>query len=276
MPIRDTPWPPGTPCWVDVSAGDVGAARLFYEGLFQWQIEDLGPEAMGYVLARKNGRRAAGMGPKQDPNMPSMWTTYIAVEDLDAAAEKVTANGGQLLMPPMDVMDTGRMALAVDPGGALFGIWQAGTTFGVEIANEPGAMIWNENMSRSWEANKAFYAAVFGYEYNDMSADGFNYATFKVNGADVGGIGELPSDVPDEVPASWSNYFAVENTDEAVDEVVKLGGTVISPAWDTPFGRMATVTDDQGAAFSVMSAPAEGYEAAGDGGGQASQSAAQE
>ena len=264
MATRDTPWPPGTPCWVDLTTDDVGTARLFYEGLFGWQIEEAPPESMGYSMASKDGYLAAGIGPKQDPNMPTAWTTYLAVSDAAETVAKVKASGGQVLMEPDQVMDVGILAVAMDPGGAVFGMWQAITHNGAGIVNEPGSFIWNENMSRSWEANKAFYAAVFGWEYGDMSADGFNYATFKVDGADVGGVGELPADVAAEVPASWSTYFAVDNTDEAVDEVVKLGGSVITPAWDTPFGRMATVTDDQGAVFSVMSAPAEGYEAAGD------------
>ena len=50
-------------------------------------------------------------------------------------------------------------------------------------------MRWNEQVSRDFEGSKAFYAAVFGYEYADMSGDGFSYATFKVDGRDVGGIG---------------------------------------------------------------------------------------
>ena len=64
MATRDTPWPPGTPCWVDLTVADVGTARLFYEGLFGWQLIDPGPEAMGYLMALRNGRQVAGIGPK--------------------------------------------------------------------------------------------------------------------------------------------------------------------------------------------------------------------
>jgi predicted enzyme related to lactoylglutathione lyase len=266
MVTRDTPWPNGTPCWVDLGVDDPDAGRLFYEGLFGWQIEAGPPEAGGYMMCLKNGRPAAGLGPKMSPDQPSFWTTYLAADDLDDVVGKVRANGGQVLMEPMDVMGVGRMAIAVDPGGAVFGVWQALTHHGAAVVNEPGAVIWNENMSRAWQADKDFYAAVFGWEYGEMSADGFKYATFKVSGADVGGIGELAPDSPADMPASWTTYFAVESTDESVDELVKLGGNVIRPAWDTPFGRMAVVSDNQGAVFALMSAPAEGYEAAGDAG----------
>ena len=69
-------------------------------------------------------------------------------------------------------MDVGRMAVAADPGGAVFGIWQARAHTGFGLANEPGSVCWNENMSRELDRNKAFYQAVFGYEYSDIRAPG--------------------------------------------------------------------------------------------------------
>jgi len=264
MATRDKPWKAGTPCWADLAVDDVDSARLFYEGLFGWQFTDPGPEAGGYLMATKDGRHVAGLGPKQDPSQPSVWTTYLASDDADATASKIVANGGQVMVPPMDVMAAGRMLIGVDVGGAAFGVWQAGEHTGAQVVNEPGAVVWNENMSRSWEANQAFYAGVFGYEYGDMSSDGFRCATIKVGGADVGGIGEISDDMPAELPAHWTTYFAVADTDEAVDELVKLGGNLIQPPWDTPFGRMAIVSDGQAATFSIVSAPAAGYGAAAD------------
>ena len=69
---------------------------------------------------------------------------------------------------------------------------------------------------------------------------------------DLGGIGGLPADVPAGVPAHWSTYFAVADTDAALGTVAGLGGSVVQPAWDSPYGRMATVSDDQGAQFSLI------------------------
>jgi len=264
MVTRDEPWPHGTPCWIDLGVDDVGAARLFYEGLFGWQITEGPPEAGGYLMCLKEGRPAAGLGPKMSVEQPSMWSTYLAVSDADETLAKVIENGGQVLLAAMDVMEFGRMGIAADPAGAVFGVWQARSMPGVGIANAPGAFIWSENMSRDWQANKAFYAAVIGFEYNDMSGDGFDYATLRVNGADVGGIGSISADSPDDTPASWVTYFAVDDADESVDRVVKLGGAVIRAPWDTPFGRMAIVSDVAGATFSLMSTPAEGYDAATD------------
>jgi hypothetical protein len=114
-------------------------------------------------------------------------------------------------------------------------------------------------MSRDLAASQAFYRAVFGYDYDDMSAEGFKYATLKLGDEIVGGIGELPADVPAEVPAHWSTYFAVADTDAAIAAVTGLGGRLVRPAWDSPYGRMATVSDNEGAAFSLIAMPpAEG------------------
>jgi predicted enzyme related to lactoylglutathione lyase len=257
MVTRDTPWPHGTPCWVDVSVDDVSTARLFYEGLFGWQIEGGPPEAGGYLMCLKDGRPAAGLGPKMAEGQPSQWTTYIAADDVDAVFAAIGEHGGQVIAPPMDVMDFGRMGIALDPSGASFGVWQAGKHNGAGIANEPGSLIWEENMSHAWAQNKDFYRSVFGWTYNDMSGPGFTYATFQVGGRDIGGLGELGDETEGPTQPGWTSYFAVDNTDDSVDHVVKLGGTVLRPPFDTPYGRMAVVADPDGASFAVISAPSE-------------------
>jgi predicted enzyme related to lactoylglutathione lyase len=161
-------------------------------------------------------------------------------------------------MEPMDVMDAGRMLVASDTTGATFGVWQAGNHSGIQIANVPGAFTWSEHMSRDFEGAKAFYAAVFGYEYGDMSSDGFSYATLLINGQQVvGGIGGYPGGSENAHPAFWDVYFGTADTDKAVDLVTSHGGQVVRPATDSPYGRMAVVADNQGAVFSLISTPAD-------------------
>ena len=251
MVTRDTPWPPGTPNWVDVSVDDVSKAISFYSGLFGWDIELGAPEFGGYSMATSNGRIVAGVGPKMaGPDSPTAWMTYFATADADATAARITAAGGNVVAPPMDVMDAGRFAVAIDTAGAAFGLWQAGQTKGVGLANEPGALThWNEHMSSDFEASKKFYNSVFGYDYQDMSSDGFVYALLMLDGREVGGIGE-GSGAP-----SWTAYFAVEDTDNTVALAEGLGGRVLDPAQDSPYGRNARLADDQGAVFKVITAP---------------------
>jgi predicted enzyme related to lactoylglutathione lyase len=257
MVTRDVAWAAGTPCWVDLGVDDVGKAGAFYGGLFGWDLLEGPPEAGGYTMCMKKGRPVAGIGPKQGPpGTPSTWTTYLASEDADETARKITAAGGHVLVAPMDVMDSGRMVVASDPAGAVFGVWQANAHTGMGLANEPGCVVWNENLSRDFEGNKSFYRAVFGYDYGDMSGEGFKYATMKLDGTEVSGIGELDSSLPPEVPAHWAVYFGVEDADAAAERVSAAGGSVTRPPWDSPYGRMAAVADDQGASFLVGSAPA--------------------
>jgi uncharacterized protein len=257
MVTRDTAWPTGTPCWIDLGVPDIPTASAFYNGLFGWDIQDTGPESGGYCMCEVDGMPVAGIGPKMDPNTPTYWTTYLATDNADETAAKIKAAGGQVVVEPFDVMDVGRMAIAMDPAGAPFGLWQAKLHTGIRMANEPGSLIWNENMSRDYEGNKAFYGAVFGYTFGDIGAEGMNYATLDLDGGTVGGIGEIGSDQPAEMPANWGAYFAVADTDAAVAKAIELGGSVVAPAWDSPYGRMAVVSDNQGAVFALMSsAPA--------------------
>ena len=252
MVTRDTPWPEGTPCWIDLSVNDIPKAMAFYQGLFGWDIQQGGPEVGGYAMALLDGKAAAGIGPKMMPDAPSAWTTYLATTDADATAAKIKGAGGQILMDPMDVMDVGRMAVATDVTGAAFGIWQARSHSGAQIANAPGAQAWNEQFSRDFEGAKAFYAAVFGYSFGDMSTAEFSYATLLLGGREVGGIGAYPADTPASQPAVWGTYFGTADTDASVAAVIQRGGSVVRPASDSPYGRLATVADDQGSIFSLI------------------------
>jgi predicted enzyme related to lactoylglutathione lyase len=242
---------------VDVSVDDVPKAIAFYQALFGWDIPLGGPEVAGYSIAHQDGQIVAAVSPKMGaPDAPSAWMTYLATDDVDATAAKIKGAGGQILAEPMDVMEEGRMAVAMDPAGAVFGLWQGGNTTGLGRANEPGTLVWSEQMSRDWDGSKAFYQAVFGYDYQDMSADGFKYALLMVDGHEVGGIGEYPEGTPAQVPAAWATYFAVTDTDAAMAKVTELGGRVVQPPNDTPFGRIGVVADNHGAVFSLITPPA--------------------
>ena len=131
-------------------------------------------------------------------------------------------------------------------------VWQARAFPGAQIVNEPGAMCWNEQVSHDFEGGKTFYAAVFGYQYDDMSRTSFRYTTFKVDGRDVGGIGDLHAGVPASTPAGWRLYFGAADTDASVARVQANGGSVIREPVAHRYGRISTVADDQGAVFSLL------------------------
>jgi predicted enzyme related to lactoylglutathione lyase len=252
MTIRDTPWPAGTPSWVDLMTTDQAAARAFYAALFGWEIQVSGEDTGYYGMASLGGRNVAGIGGMMGMEHPPVWNTYLATNAADDTCKSAEGAGGSVVAPPMDVMDFGRMAFIQAPGGGVFGLWQAGTHIGAGLVNEPGSFTWNEFMTRDYEGAKRFYADLFGYTYTEMGGDAFQYATMELDGNTVGGIGRLPDDVPAQVPPHWRVYFAVEDTDAAVARVTELGGSVTRPPNDSPYGRLADVADPQGAMFSVI------------------------
>lgn len=252
MSIHTDPWPEGTPAWVDLMVPDRHVAQAFYGPLLGWEFDEGRPETGYYSTARRGGRAAAGVGELM-PGSRVGWTTYLAVDDVDATAKRVTAAGGTLLAEPMDVMDLGRMAVLADPTGAIVGLWQSGLHTGADVVNEPGAQIFNELMTRDFAAAKKFYGAVFAYTFGDMSGPGFTYATLDLDGRTVGGIGELGAKTPADEQPAWSTYFAVSDTDAATARAVELGGQVVSPPADSPYGRLAVLRGPSGETFTLMS-----------------------
>lgn len=257
MTTRDTPWLAGTPCWVDNMSTNGDAARAFYSGLFGWTAEVGPPEAGGYSVATIDGKNVAGIMAEAELPHPPVWTTYLATENAAETCAKITAAGGTLLQPAFDVMDIGTMAIAADPTGAIFGIWEAKLHTGFQLANEPGAVVWNEVLTRDVDAAKAFYASVFGYTYGSFGDMG-GYSVIEVDGQGVGGIGELPADEPAEMPAVWRTYFSVANCDESTAKAVELGGTVAMQPTDMPYGRHADVIDPNGAVIALLQNPPSG------------------
>lgn len=247
MPTRDTAWPNGTPCWVDYGASDVDEAKAFYGDVLGWTYTGGEPEYGGYLTCQVTGRDAAGMGPQQDPSIPPRWTTYFASDDADAAVGRITEAGGSVLMPPMDVGPMGRMVIAADPEGQPFGLWQAGQQTGIGIFNEPGALVWNEAAAEDPQAARDFYAAVFGFHFDEIEGMG-GYTTFATDDRPLGGLGGLQPGSP----KGWSCCFSVASTDATVAAVESRGGKVTMAAQDTPYGRFAVVEDPWGAPFSVM------------------------
>ena len=254
MPKR-TEYAQGTPDWVDLQTTDQSAAKQFYASLFGWSYDDNPmPQGGVYSMATVNGETVAAiapMPPGAPEGMPSMWNTYIAVDDVDVAVEKVATAGGQVLMGPVDIGDAGRMAFVADPTGPAVGLWQANRHIGATLVSEPGALIWNELITDNPDSALAFYEAVVGLTHSPMEmAPGQNYTLLKVGGTDVGGCMEPP--MPG-VPNHWHVYFAVDDADATATKAVEGGGQVMVEPFDIPsVGRSAVLTDPQGAVFSVL------------------------
>ncbi|NLT56022.1 MAG: VOC family protein [Actinomycetales bacterium] len=254
MSTRDVPWPQGTPAWAELMASDVTAATEFYAGVLGWEIAESDPDLGDYHLATVDGRPVAGIGPSSaNTSLHAVWTTYLASDDLETTCSAIVRHGGDVVMRPMSMGHDGRMALAIDPTGAAFGLWQAGQHLGSSITGRPGAMVWNE--CRTWdpEVARAFYAEVFGCTYTMYTGRrDIAFIDGEVPGSAVGAIGQVDPAAPRWVPPHWMIYFQVDDAMATTEEAAKRGAEVIHAGRDTPIGRIAIFRDPQGAPFSVV------------------------
>lgn len=249
MPTRDG-YHEGTPCWVDLGTTDLDMAKKFYAKLFGWDYAEAETDSAPYLMANQKGLSAAGIGPSQDPNMPSAWTTYFAVENVDEAAARIEGAGGTLVMGPSDVMKAGRMAIAFDTGGAGFGIWEARDHFGAAIVNEHGGLNWNELLTDDVDRAREFYGAVFGWTFETSQMPAGPYTVFSVGDRAVGGM--MPKPSPD-IPNHWGTYFAVDDAATAIETTKAGGGALSHGPMDIPqVGVLAGLVDPTGAHFTVI------------------------
>ena len=263
MSTRTDPWPAGTPCWVDLSVPDVAAAVAFYADVIGWAFVDSGPDFGGYQIAQVGGRAAAGVGPIMQEGQPAAWTVYLASDDVDATAKLVHEHGGSVYAGPMDIPGNGRMLIAADPTGGVFGVWQQTGMIGLAVVDEPGTFVWDDARLHDVETGKRFYADVFGFTYAPLGPEAGetgDYETFTAPGNPPerpdGGIGGMMG-APAGTPSHWLPYFTVTDVDAAVEAVGDGGGTVLMAPETTPFGRIGVVTDPFGGVFGLHGAPSE-------------------
>ncbi len=248
-----TEYPEGTPCWVDTMAADPAAARDFYGALFGWEFEIGPPETGNYAMCTVRGKPVAGLGGPPPEGVPTVWTTYLATNDVDRTVAAVKDAGGSVMMEPMDVMAAGRMAVVADPTGAVFGLWQAGDHKGSALANEPGSFTWNELITSDLAAAREFYRKVFGFGEEAMETGGGpEYYVFKVGDHEVAGAMPKPEMIPAEVPSFWNTYFSVADTDATLTRAKELGAEMLVEPVDSPFGRWVVLRDPQGASFCAI------------------------
>ena len=246
---------PGNFCWVDLSTTDADASKSFYSRLLGWTaIDNPAGEGMVYSMMQKDGKNVCGlyeMGPGME-GIPTHWSSYISVPDVDAAVEKVTAAGGSLIMGPGDVFEAGRMAFAADPTGAVFGMWQPKEHIGSELIYAPGSLGWNELYTYEPEAAASFYDTTFGWSraITQPGDEGGDYHEFTNGDSPVGGMMQIKPEWG-EVPPNWSVYFCVDDCAASLAVAEGMGAEVIVPVTDVANIRFAFLKDPVGVYFGI-------------------------
>ncbi|MGJ6980280.1 VOC family protein [Aestuariimicrobium soli] len=256
---------PGEPVWMELTTSDSDKATRFYGELFGWSFDDQGEEFGHYQIIKAAGTDIGGAMVKQAEwgEMPDSFALYLNSVDIDATTAAVREAGGTVLVEPMDIADQGRMAFYQDSSGAAVGAWQGGSRPSMA---KGGAFqtSWFELMTKQYDDALGFYPQVFGAAVAPMvdpsgeAGEEWRYSTIGEGQGAVAGICDAAPYLPEQVPSYWRLYVNVPDVDETIAKATSLGGTVLDGPIDSPFGRLATVADDQGASFQVITPPQRG------------------
>ncbi len=105
----------------------------------------------------------------------------------------------------------------------------------------------------SYAAALEFYGTIFGWRTEVVSdTPEFRYTTFADGDLRIGGVIDGSGFMPDGVPSHWEVYLGCTDTDASTARAVELGGAIVEPPQDSPYGRVATLADPTGARFKLI------------------------
>jgi len=253
MPIVDAKQP-GQFCWVELATTDQPAAKKFYQSLFGWTADDvpMGPDSL-YTMFKLNGQDAGAcyaLRPDQlERGVPVHWSLYVSTRNTDESTKRAADLGGNVILPPFDVMGAGRMAVLHDPTGAVFSLWQAAESTAHLVKNEEGAFCWADLLTRDREKAGAFYTGLFGWT---IEKEGDGYYHIKNGDHPIGGMPPSQS-LPAGTHTHWSIYFHTEDCVAKTERAKSLGARIFMPSTTIEkVGTMSVVEDPQGATFCIF------------------------
>lgn len=237
-PITPAPMPvaePGRFVWFELITDDPEAAQAFYSGLFGWEFAEP-EEDVPYTLISSGGVPVAGMAalpPKEDPNedddevppRPAAWLPTMAVPDMDAQLRPIFNEGGMLQLGPLQVEGRGRLAIAVDPGGAMVALLQPVEGAPPESDQVPGRFLWAELWAEKPAQAIAFYEDWVGYRAVPAGrSEGPSYHLFAKGRTPRAGLAEIPVR---GIKPNWLPYVQVADLEAAITQAQQLGGRLL-------------------------------------------------
>ena len=254
MTVRTT-YAHGEPCWADLQTPDVAAAKNFYGTLFGWTYQDFPtPDGRSYAQAFAGGQLVATIAPQSPLQLQAgtsaEWNIYFAVTDAADLLEEARHAGGTVQFGPEQVGGTGVLGFLTPPGGGTTGIWQAGSHFGSQLFNEPGALAWAELFTPGPRAAVGFFQQLFGHEVTEYPQDdGGSYSTLLIGGNEVAGV--IPAERDED--ADWQIYFGAADVAAAAAAALAAGGRVlVEPDQRPAEGSLATIEDPQGGVLNLI------------------------
>jgi len=115
-------------CWVDLAASDAASAKSFYNELLGWTSHDREANGGVFTCLRSGDAEIGSLYQLRkshvERGVPSHWTPYVHVADMDDTIARAEALGGEVVVRPFTVPGMARVALIQDTVGALVGLWQ--------------------------------------------------------------------------------------------------------------------------------------------------------
>jgi len=246
MPVIDK-YEPGMFCWIELATNDAAAAKSFYASVFGWTINDIPlPDGSTYSMLQVDGQSLGAL--YENKQSQPAWNSYVSVTSADESARRAQENGANVIAPPFDVMDVGRMAVIADPTGASLCLWQAGKTIGATIRGDNNTLCWNELMTPDIERAREFYKNLFGWNLK-VSPE---YTEISVGSTGVGGMMHITREMQG-MPTAWTPYICVADADATVEKIKSGGGKIYMGPHEIPnVGRFAVCADPQGAMFNII------------------------
>ena len=250
--------------WYDLTTTDVASALRFYPALFGWKTQkfEFGDPSNPYTMWSADGQTLGGVmklsAEQAGMGIPPNWLCSIEVNNVDSTAQQAKSLGGNVIVGPMDIPNTGRYAVLTDPQGGPIAIYTPSPGRGPRAFDGNGRLghaSWHELMTTDVDAAFDFYGKLFMWEKTgDMDAPGVGkYQMFGQNGTPYGGIYKKPAPMA-QVPTNWLPYFFVRDVVASTNAATKAGARVMQPPMDIPGGgSIAVLTDPQGAHFAVHS-----------------------
>jgi uncharacterized protein len=235
--------------WFECVTSEVSKAKAFYGDVIGWKTQSFPMKDKTYDMLTAGEKPVGGYAAPEAGQQPH-WTSYLEVDDVDAAVKSVKAEGGSVLLAPFDIPDVGRTAKVADPQGATFWILAGTGEAGEDGPSTQGTFHWNELWARDAEKALRFYEKAFGFTAKTMPMPEGDYHLLEKGGVPRAGV--MTSTRPDVSPM-WLPYVAVDDCDATAARAKKQGGAIHLEPTDIPdVGRFAILGDVNGATFAVI------------------------
>ncbi len=243
--------------WYEHLTKDPKAAITFYSEVVGWKTEPFGEHYVLWV-----GSQGPLGGVMQLPDeaakmgAPPHWMAHVQVADVDATAALVKKLGGRIHKEPSDIPTVGRFAVLADPQGASLSVFKPEKPMNAHDVSKEGEFCWNELMTSDMAAGFEFYSKLFGWKvFDDMDMGEMGkYRIYGIGETRLGGMMTRPPNAP--MPPAWLYYTSTSDVVAAIARATKQGAKVRSGPIEVPGGgKIAQLTDPQGAAFALHQAP---------------------